>query len=639
MVTAQALQGVRLRSVKKQESLLPDDVLKANVSALHMPNTSSKDPNRTRVIMDEAPVGKAGPNVSVNHLKRNLDFGLEKQTQLTELKPQTFKCNATVIPLNSPGVVDVSKLINGETLDEINYNQIETDNSNASIALGKVPCCRPSGTVENKSDIKKLSMPQKVKDNISVDTKLTEQVVSPGNGEKPWQTDSSYWTLSGTKSKPHRGNRASENDGKSAKHHELKGCSDSKEGIMVSKLISPKIPSLEKAGSLRKVCSPEKPGLPKKPDLGVLGLTSTTTSRERPKVQTNTGQMTKCSSDLCQTQPDETGLADGSNLPQNLNAKSWPINTNAAADVTPPLSASSPKKQKPPILHKKPDVMVTSSQKSKQAFRASQVFFTNGSPMDCNSMGTPQAEKAFGVLVGTMEKSCSSCPLEPQGTSRHCQPNVIMGMQQLQSIMEVQSSAENQRTSENLSIMENLGNGSLQSLVRLQPRWDDGPTNQKRPIRSLMMDVQEEVEEEHSCGSTKTQILMMPSTTKGKGSKRRKRASRQLLMMSQTMGPTPSSTSSSSSSSSSSEDEGEEVKARLAKMRAAISQARYEDTSDSESSGALLSHSKYSLSSALSSDSLHVELSLPDLLIQEGGEDGSQEVAEERNQEVQQNGI
>lgn len=62
-----------------------------------------------------------------------------------------------------------------------------------------------------------------------------------------------------------------------------------------------------------------------------------------------------------------------------------------------------------------------------------------------------------------------------------------------------------------------------------------------------------------------------------------------------------------------------------------------EDTSDSESSCTLIGQSKYSLSSVLSTDSLQVELSLPDLLIQEPGEDDedrSQEGTDRRKQEV-----
>lgn len=71
-------------------------------------------------------------------------------------------------------------------------------------------------------------------------------------------------------------------------------------------------------------------------------------------------------------------------------------------------------------------------------------------------------------------------------------------------------------------------------------------------------------------------------------------------------------------------------------MRVTMSQVCYDDTTDSESSCTLVGQSKYSLSSALSSDSLQVELSLPDLLIQEPGEgdgDGGQEGTEERDQE------
>lgn len=596
--------------------------------------------------MDEmsALLGDASHHIPADQFGQNLDCGLEKKRNCHELKPQTFKCDAAVSPLNSPGAVDGSNLIN-----EIKYNQQETEISNACIALAICPSSSPwvkipCGTEENKSDIKKLSLPPKVMDKISPGNKLTKQAENPGDSENPWQTDSSYWTLSGTKPKPHRGNRATEkkgDDGKSLERHELNGYCDSKHGIMVTKPGSPrKVPSPEKPGSLRKVCSLEKPSLPKKPDLGVMGLMSTTISREGPGVQRSSGQMAKCSSDLCQSRPDETGLPDGSASPQNLNSEALPVNASTAADITPPLSASSPKKQKPPILHKKPEVSMTSPKKSRPAFHANKGYLTTGTPMNCTSMGTPQAEKILGMLVGTMENCESGCPLEPQGTGRHCGPNVIMGTQELQIITEVRSCAVNQTTSETPCILGNLGSGSLQPLVGLQPHLDDGTTNHRRLMRSSLTEVQEE---EETCGGTRTQMLMTSSAAKKKDRKRRKRSCRLLLMMSPTMEPTPSSFSSSSSSSSSSspsssEDEREEVKARLAKMRAAISQARYENTSDSESSGIPLSHSKYSLSSALSSDSLQVELSLPDLLIQEGDEDGSQEVAHESNNKARRDG-
>lgn len=621
MVTEQALQGVRLRSVKKQENPLPD-VLQANISALHLLNTSLTERSRNRVNMAETSVGKDGTHVSVDQPKQNLDSGLEKQTKCHELKPHTFKCD--VIRLNSLGVVEESKLM--ANLNENKNKQIETDTSKTCIALANVPCCGPSskipsGTDEINCSLKKIFLPQELTDNLSQKNKLSDQAVSPGNNEKPWQIDSMSWIPNGIKSKQHR---AFENDEKSSEHHEPKGYSDPKQGKMVTKPISPKkIPSCEKPGSIRKVCSPEKPSLPKKPDLGFLRLTSTTTSRKVPGVQRNTGQMAKCLSDPCFFQTDETGLADESYSPKNLNPDSLPVNTSAAADVTPPLSASSPKKQKPPIFHKKPEV----------------TFLTTGTPMNFTTMDTPQSIEAVGV-VRTMDKCCSNCPLSPKGTSRHNHLNVITGTQNLNSITDIQSSAGNQTSSKKPDNIGNPANSSVQSIVRLQPHWDDGSTKLKRPITASLLKAQE-MNEEHICESTRTQILMMPSATKKKESKRKKRSCSQLLMMPQTVESTLSSSSyssSSSSSSSSSEDEEDEVKARLTKMRAAISLARYEDTSDSESSGAPQSQSKYSLSSALSSDSLQVELSLTDLQIQEGEEDVSLEVAQERNQEVQQEG-
>lgn len=56
----------------------------------------------------------------------------------------------------------------------------------------------------------------------------------------------------------------------------------------------------------------------------------------------------------------------------------------------------------------------------------------------------------------------------------------------------------------------------------------------------------------------------------------------------------------------------------------------FEDSSDSESPCAVVGQSLHSLSSMLSTDSLQVQLSFPDLQIQEPGE------AEDRNQEVEE---
>lgn len=58
-----------------------------------------------------------------------------------------------------------------------------------------------------------------------------------------------------------------------------------------------------------------------------------------------------------------------------------------------------------------------------------------------------------------------------------------------------------------------------------------------------------------------------------------------------------------------------------------------QDTSDSESSCAPIGQSKYSLSSALSTDSLRGELSLPDLLIQEPEEEEELRKEDLRRQE------
>ncbi|KAM4601686.1 uncharacterized protein nhsl1a [Polymixia lowei] len=128
-------------------------------------------------------------------------------------------------------------------------------------------------------------------------------------------------------------------------------------------------------------------------------------------------------------------------------------------------------------------------------------------------------------------------------------------------------------------------------------------------------------------------INLFPSSPISPSSIRTPRAKkrRQLMMMSSVTEPfsssssSPSSSSSSLSSSCSSEEEGKEEGERRVDERVRMKSVEEEDSSDLDSACAPIGQRRDSLSSVLSTDGLQGELSLPDLLIHEPGEEGEQE--------------
>ncbi|XP_058474591.1 mucin-2 isoform X5 [Solea solea] len=346
-------------------------------------------------------------------------------------------------------------------------------------------------------------------------------------------------------------------------------------------------------GCPQELQSPERPVLQKKPDLCILGLGASPEARPGPGGWRRSGQTAEPPSGFT-NQPPQLPQTPPENLTDN---SSTPVST--------------PQRQKSPILHKKSDVSLTSPRTTKPLFAPKNIVEI--------SKQTSETDTTTGTstpgIIGTT------------GSVEHCGFSEELGHPGIMDISPIWS-PKGSPIKGTMSTMDNRGTSGTEGLgaaagrTRTCREWiyrttlhkDDETTFQQKTMSSLAED--EEEEEDRRT----TTIVLMPSSTKKKSRKKRKRrrTERQLLMMSSTVEPTPSSSSSSSTSSSSSSSGDEKDVIRESVMR------NDPETSDSEVSCALIGPSRYSLRSAPSNDSLQGELPLPDLLIQE-----TEEVEEE----------
>ncbi|TKS66673.1 Nance-Horan syndrome protein [Collichthys lucidus] len=333
--------------------------------------------------------------------------------------------------------------------------------------------------------------------------------------------------------------------------------------------------------------------------------------------------------------------------PADINARSPARSTPADIDAHSParstpadINAHSP--VKPPILHRKPDLSVTSPRTNKPLCGSGEV-----SRGTVEVLGTTRAEDRLNGVTGTSGVRDTGSTLGTMGIYGNCGPSGFMGVSETWSITgspnNICGAAGTWGPSDTCSIVNSaayraatpqtgLTNPYCAGIIGTRPDKDDEATCQRRLMSSSLAEDEEDAEKERE---TMMMMMMMTSTTrkKDKARKRRKRRpGRQLLMMSSTVQPSPS----SSSSSSSSGDERDAAKERTmqASVRMSVTGVCDEDTSDSESGCSLIGQSKSSLSSVLSTDSLQEELLLPDLLIQEPEEEG----ADGRGQEVKEAG-
>ncbi|KAK9518762.1 hypothetical protein VZT92_022753, partial [Zoarces viviparus] len=653
LVSNQALQGVKLRSVKNQEGLLTSTMLTDAKHANTVYDLPSKEAHPDGAVLANTDVKLPGTG------SQNAACGLGSNEAN---KPISLMCNAIAeeeqparrsdhdyhnrtqhdvrTPYDDPqGIVastanqrsSVPQLTNNETPHDIRYNEPEKKGSDiyGTLASPNSPWVKISYDNDNNTIIQHPSLQQQqVTAPVLADAKLTETARKQGN------TDTSYWTLTGTRQESRTENRSILLDSKEEvetnekKNFEMwnDAADDSTvfSGIKLNNGVC-------RTASPRKLYSQEKPTLPKKPDLCILSLMAYPEDRRGQK---SSGQITASSSGLnSQSQCLANSFCTPS--PNHLTRTTSPVERTHDY-ITAHSPVGFPHRQKPPVLHKKPDC----STKTPKPLSGTAGITLNG------TMGTLENRGTSGTR-DTMETSSTRGIMGMHG---NCGPSGNMGITETRSIkgaphsMDETTSTKNRGTSGTRGTMEtnstlgtmgmygNCGPSETCSTFGTTDPWiiktrtyqDIENTFHTSMMKSSLAEDKEEDEKEtvEETGM-KAPIMMMPSTTrkKDKARKRRKtRAGRQLLMMSTTR-PSPSSSSSSSSSSSGDERDVNE----RTRQRARTTTVRQQDTSDSESSCAPIGQSRCSLSSSLSTDSMQGEKSLLDLLIHEEDEEDEDE--------------
>ncbi|XP_026218215.1 NHS-like protein 1 isoform X3 [Anabas testudineus] len=639
LVTTQALQGVKLRSIKNQEALSANNMLAGatphgqastlSANAKHAdtiydfnskeaqpdcseltnanvnPNTDGPGSQNAVCTLDRCgndnpakqPVIKSDHdyyNLTKNEVRTPTDetayAGLQS-LQGSIYSPDNQRTSGHQVVNSKDNKFNEQVRKESDTYASLTNNQISSpDSSWIKISSGN-----------DQNHINPLIQEQQITDTVLADNMLSEPAETSGNTEN----DSSYWTLSGTNQVYPRESRRILLESKDEEEGNGKDNSADESPMAYSDVTQSELV----------LKSPEKPTPLKKPDLCILGLKAST--------------------------EDNTSLG------------------------------GSPQKQKPPILHKKPDLSLTSTRKIKTLFPSEN---TSEAP-NSNSVAYGTLEIAgishtqnttgivhiidprnkFNGIMSTLENCVSSgscCTMEnsnfgSKGTKMWtCVSSGTMGPTQAWSTCGVTNTTDgtmkNCGTTQTCRNEGNSGDhGGATAETRGTPSGatdprrlykDNQKTFHKRMMRPSLAEDEEEDDEDEKVKERGTKTMMMSSSTKKRGRarrrRRRRRTGRQLLIMSSTMQPTPSSSSSSSSSSlssssSSSGDEQDLEKGRTVPTRERVRMSRevWNEETDSESSCAQTGHSRNSLSSALSTESLQGELSLPDLLIQEPGEE------------------
>uniref|UniRef100_A0A3Q3ISH2 Uncharacterized protein n=2 Tax=Monopterus albus TaxID=43700 RepID=A0A3Q3ISH2_MONAL len=659
LVTAQALQGVKLRSVKKQEGQLTSTGLVTAASAdatlnnqagmlsasANHANTSHHLPSKEAcpdcavanarfdgMTSTDGKLAGPGSHSAVSSLSSSEATGshdlARADAKQPGLKLDHDSCNLTQTMMRTPNnesthasLQSPPDIVRNPANQRSPGSQGATEQERKERAMYAVLAnsghSSPGSHWEktsygtDKNHISKIiklssSQHQQARDTVLTDTVPTESAEKQWNTEDAGHKDTSYWTLSGTNRGSHRESKRMLSESKDEVDTDDKNSSEkwshrAAGGDSTADTDANQSNSIFKPRGQGKLRSPEKPVPPKKPDLCIL-----------VSPEARRGQITAppahpgCTPLHTQHAPSLKHLActsgETTTPDQSLtHTTSPPHSVSTPVDVTTHSPSSSPKMQKPPNLHSKTDLSVTS-------------------PRTTTPRSAPKnpGEEARGTsgTYGTLESTGASQTQSTTGTQGTCSTLGKSGA----------SGATSTQT----------GRTDWHRAEILRTSADDERIFQKRMMRSSLAEDEEEDEKERvEQRGMNTTVMMMSSFTKKKDrakKRRKRRVGRQLLMMSPKMELSPSSsTSLSSSSSSSSGDERDVVKDRIMpteKVRM-MTEVCDEESSDSESSCALNHHSRSSLCSTVSTGSLQGKLSLPHRLIQENEE-------ERRGQEAQE---
>ncbi|KAL3045453.1 hypothetical protein OYC64_013679 [Pagothenia borchgrevinki] len=452
LVTAQALQGVKLRHVKNQECLLTSIMLADSANAKHeLPskeanlgsavsaNADAKlvgtgtqkaacdlDSNEANIISDL--FGNANLDCPANAYVTQAEHDNYNPTKSDIRKPNDTSSNAN---LQSPKSTVANQRSSEPKPQDIQYTEPEKEHSDMYATLENTQVFTPDspwvkmsdGTDEDHNKIT-VQQQQQVTDTMLADAMLTAQ---QGN------TDSSYWTLSGAKQ---RESRTSKDGIETNNRNDSEMWNGAADGVTTSFSDLSQNNIVCNEATQKNPRSPKKPTVPKKPDLGVLGLMASPEARRR---QVGLKKQSQLPPDSTLHSPPNSSSPSPKHLAQTTERT-----TSPEESVTP---SSSPQRQKPPIVHKKPDL---SPERIKQLIE----FGTQGESSKGNCapqevVGISQTMGASGIVettrarntlngnMGTLENCGTSGTRGTLQTSRiygHCDASGIMGLSETQSI-------------------------------------------------------------------------------------------------------------------------------------------------------------------------------------------------------------
>ncbi|XP_037318848.2 mucin-2-like isoform X2 [Pungitius pungitius] len=505
LITPQALQGIRLRSVKNCQG----PHTSAMLTHTTQPRSAIANPgNASNASTVHAPPGReAFPDSAV---LANVAFGSSKASPLIDnanailashcnYYSQTYSDNTQGFPastaLRRPSV---PRPINDKT-QSIGYDEPERMESIIYASLLSPEKKQKNSTTQHSSLQEQITAP------VFVDAVLAEAMRKPGNA------DAAYWTFSGT----------SEQDGTLLLESREASIEWSDDSTSFSEMIL----SNGVSGTVRPVGlhPQEKPTLLRKPEQCVFGrgqriCGQITPSSPRLICQSRLPADSFCSPLTCPTCP-----------PQHLVHTALPVNTTPD-DISTRPPVSSPRRQKPPVLNKKPSLS------PKTLKQLSGIPCLTDTARSTRTMGTLK----YPGTPGTTETSSTLEGIGIYGSGGSLETSSTMGTMGIYGKRSEKNST--------LGITDPW-------IINTIPHQEAEALLYTSLMRSLLAGDKDEKETVDERGMESPMMMTIISTRKKKA-KRRRSSGRPLLMISS---PRPSSSSSSTptSSASSSGDEGD----------------------------------------------------------------------------------
>ncbi|KAM8905342.1 uncharacterized protein AB9W97_008545 isoform 3-T3 [Spinachia spinachia] len=501
LITAQALQGVRLRSVKNRQgphtvamlthTTQPQSAISNPRKANHS-NSVHTSPRieayRDSAVLANIALGssKARPLIDNAILPSDCNYYSQTSSNNTQGFPASTANNRTSLP----------KPINNKT-QSIGYNEPERIESIIYASMLSPEKKHKNSTTQHPQ----ISAP------VFVDATLAEAMKKQGN------TDAAYWTFSGTR----------EEDGMlllESREQSIEWSDDytSFSEMILSNGVSLTVQPVE-------LHPQEKPTLPRKPERCVFGRgqrISEQITASSPKLlsQTQLPVDSFCSTLTHRTCP-----------PQHLAYTALPVNTSPN-DIPPRPPVGSPCRQKPPVLNKK----------SKLSPKALEEFSGIACSMDTTrstrTMGTLEYSGTSGT-TGTMETSSTLGSIGTYGSG---------------------GSSETSSTMRAMGIYGKHGPSEKNCTLGITDPWVINTIPHQEPeallytslVRSSLA---EDRDEKETVEERESPMMTVMTTKKKKKARRRRRSSGRPLLMMSSPRPSPSSSSTPTSSASSSGDE------------------------------------------------------------------------------------